>query len=135
MALGAEDVTCDIHCVTKWTKLDTRWRGVLVDRLLDGVETEARFALVHSVGGYTTNLPLADLTGGRAWLAFEYEGDPLAPEHSGPIRLLVPRLYFWKSAKWVSGIELLREDVQGFWEAGGYHDRGHPWLEQRYQGD
>ncbi len=133
MALGAEDVTTST--ATKWTKLDTRWRGVVVDRLLEDVQTDARFAMVHSVGGYTTNLPLSDLTGGRGWLAFEYEGAPLDPEHGGPIRLLVPHLYFWKSAKWVTGIELMRDDRRAFWEAGGYHDRGDPWLEQRYHGD
>ena len=135
MALGPEPIECDIHCVTQWTKLGTHWRGISVDKLLDGVETSARFALVRAVGGYTTNLPLDDLTGGKAWLAFEFEGEPLHPEHGGPIRLLVPHLYLWKSAKWVSGMELLAEDMRGFWEDGGYHDRGDPWREQRYQGD
>jgi DMSO/TMAO reductase YedYZ molybdopterin-dependent catalytic subunit len=135
MALGSEPVACDLHCVTQWTKLDTNWRGIPVDRVLDGVGTDAAFAMVHAVGGYTTNLPLDDLRGGKAWLAHEFEGEPLDPEHGGPIRLLVPHLYLWKSAKWVSGFELLAEDERGFWEAGGYHDRGDPWREQRYQGD
>ena len=135
LAEPAEEISRDIHCVTKWSKFDTTWRGVSVDTLLEGVETEAEYGLVSSVDGYTTNLPLADLTGGRAWLAYAYEGEPIEPEHGGPVRLLVPHLYFWKSAKWVSGLDLRLEDEQGFWEAGGYHDRGDPWQEQRYQGD
>jgi DMSO/TMAO reductase YedYZ molybdopterin-dependent catalytic subunit len=134
-ALPAEAVTVDIHCVTKWTKLDTTWEGVSLDTLLDGVQTDARFATAFCDGGYTTNLPLDDLRGGRAWVAHRYDGEPLDPEHGGPARLLVPHLYFWKSAKWVRGIELMLEDRPGFWEAGGYHDRGDPWREQRYQGD
>lgn len=135
MALPAADVTVDIHCVTRWTKLDTPWRGVSLDTLLADVESAADFALVRSFGGYTTNLPLEDLLDGKAWVAFEYDGEDLAPEHGGPARLLVPHLYFWKSAKWVSGIDLLVQDQPGFWEALGYHDYGDPWREQRYQGD
>jgi DMSO/TMAO reductase YedYZ molybdopterin-dependent catalytic subunit len=134
-ALPAEAVTVDIHCVTKWSKLGTEWRGVPVDTLLADVETAADFALVHSYGGYTTNLPLEDLLDGQAWVAYEYDGEPLAPEHGGPARLLVPHLYFWKSAKWVRGIQLRLEDEPGFWESAGYHDYGDPWREQRYQGD
>ena len=134
-ALPAETVTVDIHCVTKWTKLDTTWEGVSLDTLLDGVQTDARFVTAFCDGGYTTNLPLDDLRGGRAWVAYRYGGEPLDPEHGGPARLLVPHLYFWKSAKWVRGIELMLEDRPGFWEEGGYHDRGDPWREQRYQGD
>jgi DMSO/TMAO reductase YedYZ molybdopterin-dependent catalytic subunit len=135
-ALGAEEIVRDIHCVTKWSKLDTSWRGVPVDAVLAGVDLgAATHAMAKSVEGYTTNLPLADLTGGKAWLAYEYGGEPLAPEHGGPVRLLVPHLYLWKSAKWVTELELLTHDEQGVWEAGGYHDRGDPWLEQRYQGD
>jgi DMSO/TMAO reductase YedYZ molybdopterin-dependent catalytic subunit len=134
-ALPAETITVDIHCVTKWTKLDTTWEGVSLDTLLDGVATDARFATAFCDGGYTTNLPLDDLRGGRAWVAHRYGGEPLHPEHGGPARLLVPHLYFWKSAKWVRGIELMLDDRPGFWEAGGYHDRGDPWREQRYQGD
>lgn len=133
--LPAEDVTVDLHCVTKWSKLGTRWRGVPVEALLEDVETAADFALAHSYGGYTTNLPLDDLLDGQAWIAFDYDGEPLAPEHGGPVRLLVPHLYLWKSAKWVRGIQLLLEDEPGFWETAGYHDYGDPWREQRYQGD
>ncbi|HYN96923.1 MAG TPA: sulfite oxidase-like oxidoreductase [Pilimelia sp.] len=134
-ALPAEDVTVDIHCVTKWSKFGTRWRGVPVDTLLADVDTAADYALVQSYGGYTTNLPLEDLLDGRAWVAFEYDGAALSPAHGGPARLLVPHLYFWKSAKWVRGIQLLHEDEPGFWESAGYHDYGDPWREQRYQGD
>ena len=134
-ALPAESVTVDVHCVTRWSKLDTVWRGVSLDTLLDEVETEADFALVHSYGGYSTNLPLEDLLDGQAWVAYEYDGEELAPEHGGPARLLVPHLYFWKSAKWVRGIELMLQDSPGFWEQLGYHDYGDPWREQRYQGD
>jgi DMSO/TMAO reductase YedYZ molybdopterin-dependent catalytic subunit len=134
-ALPSESIVKDIHCVTKWSKLDTHWAGVSVDVLLEGVKTEAEFVMVFSDGGYTTNLPLADLMGGKAWVAFGYDGAPLAPEHGGPARLLVPHLYFWKSAKWVRGLRLLLEDQAGFWEGYGYHDYGDPWLEQRYQGD
>ena len=134
-ALPTESVTVDLHCVTTWTKLDTQWRGVSLDVLLEDVETAADFALVRSYGGYTTNLPLEDLLDGQAWVAFEYDGDPLAAEHGGPARLLVPHLYLWKSAKWVSGIDLLLQDEPGFWEQLGYHDYGDPWREQRYQGD
>ena len=134
-ALPTESVTVDIHCVTRWSKLETQWRGVSLDTLLEDVETAADFALVHSYGGYTTNLPLEDLLDGQAWVAFEYDGDALAAEHGGPARLLVPHLYFWKSAKWVRGLDLLLQDEPGFWEQLGYHDYGDPWREQRYQGD
>ncbi|QFZ19494.1 sulfite oxidase-like oxidoreductase [Saccharothrix syringae] len=134
-ALPAESVTTDIHCVTKWSKLGTHWRGVSLDTLLSDVDTAADFAVVHSYGGYTTNLPLEDLLDGRAWLAHRYEGEDLTPEHGGPVRLLVPHLYFWKSAKWVRGIRLVLEDEPGFWETLGYHEYGDPWREQRYQGD
>ncbi|WAL68463.1 sulfite oxidase-like oxidoreductase [Amycolatopsis cynarae] len=133
--LPAESVTADIHCVTRWSKLGTRWRGVSLDTLMSGVDTAADFAMVHSHGGYTTNLPLEDLLDGQAWLAYRYDGEDLPAEHGGPARLLVPHLYFWKSAKWVSGIELLLDDEPGFWETLGYHDYGDPWREQRYQGD
>ncbi|MCK9929635.1 sulfite oxidase-like oxidoreductase [Frankia sp. Mgl5] len=134
-ALPCESPTVDIHCVTQWSKLGTRWEGVSLDVLLGDVDTTAEYALVHSYGGYTTNLPLTDLLDGQAWVVHRYDGAALEPEHGGPARLLVPHLYFWKSAKWVRGIRLLERDEQGFWEAGGYHDRGDPWLEQRYQGD
>ena len=135
IALPAESITADIHCVTRWSKLDTVWRGVSLDTLLADIETEADFAMALSYGGYTTNLPLEDLLDGKAWIAYEYDGEELAPEHGGPARLLVPHLYLWKSAKWVLGIDLMVQDSPGFWEQLGYHDYGDPWREQRYQGD
>jgi DMSO/TMAO reductase YedYZ molybdopterin-dependent catalytic subunit len=134
-ALPRETVTVDIHCVTRWSKFDTSWTGVSVDALLDGVETGAGYVTAFSDGGYTTNLPLDDITGGKAWVAYDFDGEPLDPEHGGPARLLVPHLYFWKSAKWVRGLELRSEDEPGFWEAAGYHNHGDPWREQRYWGD
>jgi DMSO/TMAO reductase YedYZ molybdopterin-dependent catalytic subunit len=133
--LPTETFKVDIHCVTKWTKLDTSWTGVSLDTLLEQVESAAEFAVAYSDGGYTTNLPVEDLTDGKAWIAFEYDGQPLDPEHGGPARLLVPHLYLWKSAKWVRGISLQNEDEPGFWESNGYHIRGDPWREQRYWGD
>jgi len=132
LALPSETVTVDIHCVTKWSKLGTTWTGVSLDTLLADVGTAADYALIQSYGGYTTNLPLADLQDGQAWVAYRYEGDDLAPEHGGPARLLVPHLYFWKSAKWVRGLQLLLDDEPGFWESLGYHNYGDPWREQRY---
>jgi DMSO/TMAO reductase YedYZ molybdopterin-dependent catalytic subunit len=134
-ALPAEDITVDIHCVTKWSKLGTRWTGVSIDTLLAGVETSAEYAVAFCDGGYTTNLPVADLVDGQAWVAFGYEGEDLEAEHGGPARLLLPHLYFWKSAKWVRGLRLLDEDEPGFWESVGYHNYGDPWREQRYWGD
>ena len=131
--LPAENPTVDIHCVTRWSKLDTTWRGVSVDTLLAEVDTAADFAVVHSVDGYTANLPVEDISDGQAWVVTEYEGEPLPAEHGGPVRFLVPHLYFWKSAKWVTAITLHDEDQPGFWERAGYHDYGDPWLEQRYQ--
>jgi DMSO/TMAO reductase YedYZ molybdopterin-dependent catalytic subunit len=133
--LPIEQVTADIHCVTRWSKLDTRWQAVSIDALLGQVQTDAKYVLAFCDGGYTTNLPVADVTGGQAWLAFGYDGQPLAPEHGGPARLLVPHLYFWKSAKWVRGLDLLDRDQPGFWETYGYHMYGDPWREQRYAGD
>jgi DMSO/TMAO reductase YedYZ molybdopterin-dependent catalytic subunit len=133
--LAAESPTVDIHCVTKWSKLDTSWKGVSVDTLLGNVESEAAWLTAWSDGGYTTNLAVEDVTGGKAWVAYEYGGEPLEPEHGGPARLLVPHLYFWKSAKWVRGLTLTRDDEPGFWENYGYNNHGDPWLEQRYQGD
>lgn len=135
LALPAEDLAADLHCVTKWSKLGTAWHGVSLDTLLGGVDTAADYALVHSYGGYTTNLPLEDLRDGKAWIAYRYDGVDLAAEHGGPARLLVPHLYLWKSAKWVNGVQLSTEDHPGFWEAAGYHNYGDPWREQRYQGD
>jgi DMSO/TMAO reductase YedYZ molybdopterin-dependent catalytic subunit len=134
-ALPRETPTVDIHCVTKWSKLDTAWAGVSLDTLLARVETTAGYVLAFSDGGYTTNLPLGDVTGGKAWIADTYHGEPLEPEHGGPARLLVPHLYFWKSAKWVRGLELRDHDEPGFWESYGYHNYGDPWKEQRYAGD
>jgi DMSO/TMAO reductase YedYZ molybdopterin-dependent catalytic subunit len=134
-ALPSETFTVDIHCVTKWSKLDTSWTGVSLDTLLAGVKPSAEYVSAFCDGGYTTNLPLEDLTGGKAWVAYEYEGEPLEPQHGGPARLLVPHLYFWKSAKWVRGIELRGLDEPGFWERYGYHNYGDPWREQRYAGD
>ncbi|MFI6818663.1 sulfite oxidase-like oxidoreductase [Nonomuraea sp. NPDC050328] len=135
MALPYETPTVDIHCVTSWSKLGTRWRGVSLDVLFEQVETSAEYALVYSYGGYTTNLPLEDLLDGKAWLAYRFDDEELAPRHGGPARLLVPHLYFWKSAKWVRGIRLLAEDWPGFWESAGYHNYGDPWREQRYADD
>jgi DMSO/TMAO reductase YedYZ molybdopterin-dependent catalytic subunit len=134
-ALPSETFTVDIHCVTKWSKLDTAWTGVSVDTLLEAVETEADYATAWCDGDYTTNLALEDLTGGRAWVVYAFDGAPLEPEHGGPARLLVPHLYFWKSAKWVRGLRLTAEDEPGFWEAAGYHNRGDPWKEQRFWND
>jgi DMSO/TMAO reductase YedYZ molybdopterin-dependent catalytic subunit len=132
LALPSEDVTVDIHCVTSWSKLRTRWRGVSIDTLFREVKTDFGFVMAHSYGGYTTNLPLRDLLNGRAWVAHEYDGDELDPEHGGPARLLVPHLYFWKSAKWVKGLVMQSEDKAGFWEKNGYNRHGDPWREERY---
>jgi DMSO/TMAO reductase YedYZ molybdopterin-dependent catalytic subunit len=136
-ALPRENITTDIHCVTKWSKFDTVWSGVSLDVLFEdvGVDASAKYLTAWSDGGYTTNLPLEAVTGGKSWIALSFAGEPLEPEHGGPARLLVPRLYFWKSAKWVRGLELLDHDEPGFWEVNGYHDYGDPWKEQRYQGD
>ena len=134
-ALPRQSVSVDIHCVTSWSKFDTRWEGVSVDTLLGDVETGAEFVTAFSDGGYTTNLPLADLTDGQAWVVDTYDGEPLPAEHGGPARLLVPHLYFWKSAKWVRGLALTLTDEPGFWETFGYHNYGDPWQEQRYAGD
>ena len=126
-----------IHCVTTWSKFDMTFDGVSVDTLLElaGPLSEAKFAMAHSHTGYTTNIPMDDLTGGKAWVVWNEGGRPLPIEHGGPARLLVPHLYFWKSAKWVSGLSLMDHDERGLWERNGYHDRGDPWREQRYQGD
>jgi len=127
----------DIHCVTTWSKLGVSFGGVSLDTLLGiaGIAPGASHVLAFTHSGYTTNLPLPDVTGGRAWVVWDYEGKPLPVEHGGPARLLVPHLYFWKSAKWIAGVRVLDHDEAGFWEQNGYHDRGDPWLEQRYQGD
>ena len=133
--LPSQRVTVDIHCVTTWSKLDTKWEGVSLDTLFESVDTAAEFALIGSYGGYTTNIPVADLLGGKAWIVYGYQGAPLDAVHGGPARLLVPHLYFWKSAKWVRSIELADSDTPGFWERFGYHSYGDPWREQRYAGD
>jgi DMSO/TMAO reductase YedYZ molybdopterin-dependent catalytic subunit len=137
LQLPARDFEVDISCVTKWTKLDTRWYGVSIDTLLEHValDTRAAYAVAWSDGGYTTNLPIPDLLNGQAFVAYRYEGKLLDPEHGGPARLVVPHLYFWKSAKWVRGLRLLERDQPGFWESLGYHNRGDPWKEERYSGD
>jgi DMSO/TMAO reductase YedYZ molybdopterin-dependent catalytic subunit len=134
-ALPAETFTVDIHCVTKWSKLDTSWTGVSVDTLLADAGTEAAYLTAFCDGGYTTNLAVEDVTGGKAWVVYDYGGEPLEPEHGGPARLLVPHLYFWKSAKWVRGLTLTPTDDPGFWEGYGYHNHGDPWKEQRYWSD
>jgi len=132
LALPQDDVSRDIHCVTSWSKLGTSWRGVSLDTLFESVESDCDFTMAHSYGGYTTNVPLDDLLDGKAWIAHEFDGEPLEPAHGGPARLLVPHLYFWKSAKWVRGLEMLRQDEPGFWESNGYHMYGDPWREERY---
>ena len=131
-ALPTEDVTTDIHCVTRWSKLGTTWRGVSLDTLFENVDTEREFTMAHSYGGYTTNIPLEDLLDGKAWIVHTFDGEPLDPEHGGPARLLVPHLYFWKSAKWITGLTMHDSDDPGFWEQNGYHLYGDPWREQRY---
>jgi DMSO/TMAO reductase YedYZ molybdopterin-dependent catalytic subunit len=134
-ALPSETVTVDIHCVTRWSKFGTSWEGVSLDTLFAGLKTDAAFTMVRSYGDYTTNVPLKDLLDKQAWIAFRFDGEDLEPEHGGPARLLVPHLYFWKSAKWVRGITLMPQDKPGFWERLGYHIYGDPWREQRYSGD
>ncbi|MGF6824719.1 DMSO/TMAO reductase YedYZ molybdopterin-dependent catalytic subunit [Microbacterium sp. ZKA21] len=131
-ALPIEDVHTDIHCVTRWSKLGTTWRGVSLDTLFADTDTAASYAMAHSYGGYTTNIALDDLLGGQSWIAFEFEGEPLDPEHGGPARLIVPHLYFWKSAKWIRALTLMDEDAPGFWEQNGYNMHGDPWTEERY---
>jgi DMSO/TMAO reductase YedYZ molybdopterin-dependent catalytic subunit len=135
LALPSETFAVDIHCVTKWSKLGTTWTGVSLDELLADVETSADFVTAFSDGGYTTNLSVADVTDGQAWVAYAFDGAPLEAQHGGPARLLVPHLYFWKSAKWVRGLTLTVDDEPGFWETNGYHNRGDPWKEERYWSD
>jgi DMSO/TMAO reductase YedYZ molybdopterin-dependent catalytic subunit len=137
LKLPSQVFVVDIHCVTKWTKLDTHWVGVSVDTLLEHVELDprAQFVTAYAQGGYTTNLPLPDMLNGRAFVAYQYDGRPLAPEHGGPARLVVPNLYLWKSAKWVSGLRLMDKDRSGFWESLGYNNHGDPFKEERYTGD
>jgi DMSO/TMAO reductase YedYZ molybdopterin-dependent catalytic subunit len=127
----------DIHCVTKWSKLDTKWEGVSIDTLLDLVEVDpnAHYVMAFCDGGYTTNMPLSEIVNGKAFIGYRYNDVPLAPEHGGPARLVIPALYFWKSAKWVRGITLIEKDKPGFWESLGYNNHGDPWKEERYRGD
>ena len=137
-ALPQTSVKVDIHCVTTWSKLDTNWQGVSIDTLLEAAglgEPPELFTMTHCDGGYTANVPVADLLDGKAMIATHYEGRPLAPEHGGPARLLVPHLYFWKSAKWARSLQFIAQDEPGFWESLGYHIYGDPWREQRYAGD
>jgi DMSO/TMAO reductase YedYZ molybdopterin-dependent catalytic subunit len=136
-ALPNVDVEVDIHCVTKWSKFDTHWHGVRfrdVMALVD-VAPAVTHVVEHAEYGYTTNVPLPVLLDDDVLLTWEYDGEPLEPEHGGPVRLLLPRLYFWKSAKWLRGIEFVTGDRPGFWERNGYHNEGDPWREQRYWGD
>jgi len=137
MQLPMKEFVVDIHCVTKWTKLDTRWRGVSLDTLFEQIELDrkALYLTAYSDGGYTTNMPITEVINGQAFVAYEYDGKPLAPEHGGPARLVVPHLYFWKSAKWVRGLLLREADKPGFWESLGYNNHGDPWKEERYTGD
>jgi DMSO/TMAO reductase YedYZ molybdopterin-dependent catalytic subunit len=137
LALPQTEIIVDIHCVTKWTKLDTTWKGVTIDTFLEsaGLPPPDNYAMAFCEGGYTTNVPTADLLDGKAMVAWEYAGQPLEPAHGGPARLLVPHLYFWKSAKWVRGLRFMPQDQPGFWEDAGYHMYGDPWKEQRYWGD
>jgi DMSO/TMAO reductase YedYZ molybdopterin-dependent catalytic subunit len=137
-ALPQTTITTDIHCVTKWSKLDTTWQGVTFDDLLKAVglaKPRARYIIAHCDGGYTTNVPVADLVDGQGMVATRFEGLPILPAHGGPARLLVPHLYFWKSAKWVRRLRFMEMDERGFWESLGYHIYGDPWKEQRYDGD
>jgi DMSO/TMAO reductase YedYZ molybdopterin-dependent catalytic subunit len=134
MALPQTDLRSDIHCVTTWSRYDNDWSGVATRDLLDLVEPrdEAGFLMLHGYDGYTTNLPLADFAAPGAMLVHSWQSRPLAREHGGPVRLVIPHLYFWKSAKWLGGLDFLGADKPGFWEANGYHMRGDPWAEQRY---
>jgi DMSO/TMAO reductase YedYZ molybdopterin-dependent catalytic subunit len=134
LKLPSQTFVVDISCVTKWTHLDMQWEGVSVDTLLEQVELDrtAAFVTAFSHEGYTTNMPLVDVLDGRAFVAYKYDGRPLTPEHGGPARLVVPHLYFWKSAKWVAGLRLMDRDKSGFWESAGYHNHGDPWKEERY---
>ncbi len=133
-ALPAAVVAADMHCVTRWSRLDNLWEGVSVAEVVRRASPrpEARFVLVHAENGYTTNLPLADFLGDDCLFAWAHDGRPLEPEHGGPLRLVIPRLYAWKSAKWVRGVEFLDHDRPGFWERNGYHNQGDPWTEQRF---
>ena len=137
LRLPMQQFTVDIHCVTKWSKLDTHWEGVSVDTLFEHVDLDpmAAYLTAYCDGGYTTNMPISEVINGQAFVGYRYDGRPLAPEHGGPARLVVPHLYFWKSAKWVRGLRLMERDRSGFWESLGYNNHGDPWKEERYSGD
>lgn len=137
LKLPAQTFVVDISCVTKWTKLDMKWKGVGIDTLFEHVELDpkAKFVTAFCDGGYTTNVPIPDLVNGQSFVAFDYDDKPLAPDHGGPARLVVPHLYFWKSAKWVRGLHVMEKDKSGFWESLGYNNHGDPWKEERYTGD
>jgi DMSO/TMAO reductase YedYZ molybdopterin-dependent catalytic subunit len=130
--LPQEEFAVDIHCVTSWSKFGTRWKGVSLDTLFTDVDTSYDYTMFSSYGGYTTNLPMEDILDGKAWVVHQFDGDDLAPAHGGPARLLVPHLYFWKSAKWVRGLRMMQRNEPGFWESNGYNLHGDPWLEERY---
>ena len=134
LELPATRIVADIHCVTTWSKLDTKWEGVLFRKLMDSVEVnpEARFVMVHCEQGFTTSVPLEVLMDDDVLLAYRYDDQSLTPEHGYPLRLVVPKKYFWKSAKWVRGLELMAQDRLGFWEVRGYHNNADPWEEERY---
>ena len=133
-ALPQIKVFSDIHCVTTWSRLDNLWDGVSAGTLagLAGLKPEAEYVIAHGAGGFTTNLPLADFLQEDVLIVTRHDGKPLSADHGGPVRLVVPRLYFWKSAKWLSGLEFTAEDRPGFWERAGYHNHGDPWTEERY---
>jgi DMSO/TMAO reductase YedYZ molybdopterin-dependent catalytic subunit len=137
MKLPQSQFVTDIHCVTTWSRYDNRWQGIATQDVLDVVmpKLAATHVMLHSYDGYTTNVPLEDFAAPDAILAHTWEGKPLTREHGGPLRLVIPHLYFWKSAKWLKRIEFMSADKRGFWEDNGYHDRGDPWTEQRYQCD
>jgi DMSO/TMAO reductase YedYZ molybdopterin-dependent catalytic subunit len=134
LELPMTSVTCDIHCVTRWSRLDNRFEGVHVREIMKRVrlKPEAQYVGVHADPDYTTNLPLEELIDGDVLLAVTHDGKPLEPDHGGPLRLVVPKLYFWKSAKWLRGFEFLDLNPPGFWEQNGYHMHADPWAEERY---
>lgn len=136
MALPQQDFTADFHCVTRWSKLDVQWRGVKVTDVLAqlSLPSQFRYVMQHCTGGYTTNLTLADFARPENFFAHTLAGEPLAAEHGGPVRTVVPHLYAWKSAKWICALEFLTQEELGFWEKNGYHRRGEPWAEERYGG-
>ena len=136
MALPKVERTSDIHCVTRWSRYDNRWEGVAAKELVNLARPRpgVRFVMVHGYGDYTTNLPLEALLSEDVLFAFHHNGAPLEPDHGGPLRLVVPRLYFWKSAKWANGLEFMEQNKAGFWERNGYHPHGDPWTEERHSG-